>query len=222
MEEKHLDILRRHMVELIGIYADLSRDERGTAAIDDRVLAAMGRVRRHLFVPPELAPYAYENTPLPIGFDKTISQPFIVAVMTDLLAPEPGDTVLEVGTGLGYQAALLAELAQQVWSIEIVEELAAEAADRLRDLGYRNVGVRVGDGSKGWPEHAPFDRILVAASAERLPPDLLAQLKPGGRMVLPTGPMDAQMLTIVDKDADGATRTRKLMPVRFTMLETVR
>ncbi len=221
MKEKHFAILRRHMVELIGISADLGSDELGKAALDERVMAAMGRVPRHIFVPPELAPYAYENTPLPIGFGKTISQPFIVAIMTDLLDPQPDSIVLEVGTGLGYQASILAELARQVWSTEIVEELAAEAEERLRRLGYKNVGIHVGDGSRGWLEHAPFDRIIVTAAVELVPPTLIEQLKPGGRMVLPAGHADAQKLTVVEKDANGRTHIRDLMQVQFSTLETV-
>ena len=159
--------------------------------------------------------------PLPIGFDKTISQPFIVAVMTDLLDPRPHEVVLEVGTGLGYQAAVLAELARRVWSVEIVEELATEAEARLRRLGYANVGIRIGDGSRGWAEHAPFDKIMVTAAAELVPPALIEQLKPGGRMVLPVGATDAQTLTVLDKDALGRVTRRQLLPVCFSRLETM-
>ena len=220
MKEKHFTILRRHMVELIAITAELGSDELGKAALDERVMAAMARVPRHIFVPRELAPYAYENTPLPIGFGKTISQPFIVAIMTDLLDPQPDSVVLEVGTGLGYQASILAELARQVWSVEIVEELATEAEERLRRLGYENVGIRVGDGSRGWPEHAPFDRIMVTAAAELVPPALIEQLKPGGRMVIPAGIEEAQQLMIVDKAADGRIDIREVLPVRFSPLIT--
>ncbi len=149
MKEEHLAILRRHMVEVIGIYADLAGDELGKSALDERVLAAMGQVPRHAFVPLPLTPHAYRDTPLPIGFDKTISQPFIVAVMSDLLEPRPGDVVLEVGTGLGYQAAVLSRLVGWVWSVEVIEELAAEAEKRLRRLGYDNIGIRIGDGASG-------------------------------------------------------------------------
>lgn len=188
MNEKHLAILRRHMVEVIEIHADLLSEELGKAVLDERVLAAMLRVPRHLFVPPPLAPHAYQDTPLPIGFDKTISQPFMVAVMTDLLAPNPHDVVLENGTGLGYQSAILAELVTHVWSVEIVEELADEAERRLHLLGYSNVRIRVGDGSRGWAEHPPYDKILVTAAAERPLAALLDQLKPGGRVVLPMAP----------------------------------
>ena len=174
MKEEHFAILRRHMVEVIGIHVDLAGDELGKPALDERVLAAMGRVPRHAFVPSPLAAHAYQDTPLPIGFDKTISQPFIVAVMTDLLEPRPDDVVLEVGTGLGYQAAVLGQLVRRVWSVEIIEELAVEAEARLRRLGYDNVGIRIGDGSLGWAEHAPYDKIIVTAAAELAPPALIA------------------------------------------------
>jgi protein-L-isoaspartate(D-aspartate) O-methyltransferase len=159
--------------------------------------------------------------PLPIGFDKTISQPFIVAVMTDLLDPKPHETVLEVGTGLGYHAAILATLARRVWSVEVVEEFSLAAEARLRQLGYANIELRVGDGSRGWVEHAPFDKIIVAAAADLVPPALIEQLKPGGRMVLPTGLPEAQRLTVVEKDAAGRVQLWDLMDVRFGPLETV-
>ena len=154
MNEKHFAILRRHMVEIIGIHTDILEDELGKPALDERVLTAMLRVPRHLFVPEPLARLAYEDRPLPIGFEKTISQPFMSARMTDLLAPDPEDIVLEVGTGLGYQTALLAELVGHVWSIEIVEELGESAQLGLNHLGYTNVDIRIGDGSRGWSEHA--------------------------------------------------------------------
>lgn len=221
MDEGHFAILRQHMVEVIGIQVDLLGGELGKAALDERVLAAMLRVPRHLFVPEPLAPHAYQDTPLPIGFDKTISQPFIVALMTDLLAPESHETVLEIGTGLGYQTAVLAEFAARVWSVEIIEEFAGEAEARLRQLGYAAVGVRVGDGSRGWAEHAPYDKILVTAAAKQPPPALLEQLKPGRRLVLPLGPDVEQRLTVIDKDAAGHTRAREVIPVRFSRLEMV-
>ena len=220
MTEEHLAILRRHMVDVIGIHADLASEEIGKDELDDRVVDAMLRVPRHMFVPSPLAALAYHDTPLPIGFDKTLSQPFIGALMIDLLDAHPGDRVLEVGTGLGYQAALLSELAAQVWSVEIVEEFAAAAELLLRDLGYDNVAVRVGDGSRGWTEHAPFDRILVTAAARQPPQPLVDQLKPGGRMVVPLGPTDTQQLCVVEKLSDGSTRRRDVMAVRFTQLET--
>jgi protein-L-isoaspartate(D-aspartate) O-methyltransferase len=221
MNETHLAILRRHMVEVIAIETDLIGDELGKGALDERVLAAMGRVPRHFFVPLPLAPHAYRDSPLPIGFDKTISQPFIAALMTDLLAPQQHESVLEIGTGLGYQAAVLAELADWVWSVEIVEELASEAEVRLSQLGYSTIDIRVGDGSRGWAEHAPYDKILVTAAATRPPPALLEQLRSGGRLVMPVGSAEAQRLTVIDKEAAGAPRVRELIPVRFSPLETV-
>jgi protein-L-isoaspartate(D-aspartate) O-methyltransferase len=221
MNEEHLAVLRRHMVEVVAIHTDLMSDEIGKAALDDRVMAAMRKVPRHLFVPPQLAPLAYQDMPLPIGFDKTVSQPFIAALMTDQLAPDPTEKVLEIGTGLGYQAAVLAELALEVWSVEIIEEFASQAELRLNRLGYSNVGIRVGDGSRGWAEHAPYDKILVTAAADAPPPALIAQLKPGGRMVLPVGPEEAQQLTVIEKGAVGRIATREIIPVRFSRLETV-
>lgn len=221
MDEQHFAILRRHMVEVIAIHADLTSDELGRATLNGRVLAAMGRVPRHLFVPLELAAVAYHDGPLPIGFDKTISQPFICALMTDLLAPGPQEVVLEVGTGLGYQTAVLAELSARVWSVEIVEELAGEAQSRLRRLGYSRIGIRIGDGSRGWTEHAPYDKVMVTAAADQPPAALLDQLRPGGRLVMPLGPVDAQILTVIDKDAAGTLYARELIPVRFSRLETV-
>ena len=148
MDEEHLAVLRRHMVETIEIHVDLASEELGKAALDERVMAVMRRIPRHLFVPAPMAPYAYRDMPLPIGFDKTISQPFMVALMTDLLAAQPHETVLEIGSGLGYQTAILAELAGQVWSVEIIEEFASHAEALLQALGYANVGIRVGDGSR--------------------------------------------------------------------------
>lgn len=221
MNESHLAILRRHMVEMIEIHADLASEEIGETMLDERVMAAMRRVPRHLFVPAPLALYAYQDTPLPIGFDKTISQPFIVALMTDLLSPQAHEQMLEVGTGLGYQTAILAELARQVWSIEIVEEFVSTAGDLLRQLGYANAEIRVGDGSRGWREHAPFDKILVTAAADQVPSELLEQLKPGGRLVMPLGPQEMQRLTVIDKADDGQTSVQKLLPVRFSQLETI-
>jgi protein-L-isoaspartate(D-aspartate) O-methyltransferase len=206
MDDEHFAILRRHMVEVIAIHADLLSEELGRGTLDGRVLAAMLRVPRHLFVPAPLAFLAYQDTVLPIGFDKTISQ--------------PREVVLEIGTGLGYQTAVLAELANRVWSVEIIEEFAAEAELRLGQLGYSAIDIRVGDGSRGWAEHAPYDKILVAAAAERPPQALIEQLKPGGRLVLPVGPTDAQRLTVIDKDLAGDTSIQEVLPVRFSKLET--
>jgi protein-L-isoaspartate(D-aspartate) O-methyltransferase len=222
VKDHHLAILRRHMVEVIGIHADLAAEQIGKAELDPRVLDAMGEVPRHLFVPEPLRPLSYQDTPLPIGFEKTISQPFIVALMTDLLELEPDSRVLEVGTGLGYQAAVLARLVDRVWSIEIIEELAQEAETRLGELGYGNVSIRIGDGTSGWSEHAPFDRILVAAGAETVPPALLEQLAPSGRMVIPAGPADRQQLTLVKRSPKGELTSTTIIPVRFGALETVR
>jgi protein-L-isoaspartate(D-aspartate) O-methyltransferase len=199
---------------------DLMSDELGRGALDERVAAALREVPRHCFVPAQLTALAYHDTPLPIGFDKTISQPFVAALMIDLLAPQPDESVLEVGTGLGYQAAVLAELAGRVWSVEIVEEFAVAAKSRLQDFGLTNVAIRVGDGSRGWPEHAPFDKILVTAAARQLPELLVEQLKAGGRMVIPIGPAEVQRLTLVCKDSGGQIELREVLPVRFTQLET--
>ncbi len=218
MTEQHLAILRRHMVEIIDMHFDLTGDEIGTGELRPELRRALLDVPRHLFVPQPLMIVAYQDTPLPIGFDKTVSQPFIGALMIDLLEVEPGDRVLEVGTGLGYQAAVLSEMGAEVWSVEVVEEFAEAARERLAALGY-DVQVRVGDGSRGWDEHAPFDRILVTAAAEAPPPALVDQLKPGGRMVIPLGGLDVQQLSVVAKDSAGELSTRTLMPVRFTQLE---
>jgi protein-L-isoaspartate(D-aspartate) O-methyltransferase len=192
--------------------------------LDWKVLAAMRAVPRHLFVPEEIRPYAYQNTALPIGHDQTISQPYIVALMTDLLDVEKGHRVLEIGTGSGYQAALLSVLAGEVYSIEIVEPLAAEAAERLKTLGYANVTVRAGDGYLGWPDRAPFDRIIVTAGAPHIPQPLVDQLKPGGRMVIPVSQKngDGEQLMLVRKDATGRVRTRSVLPVRFVPLVRAR
>jgi len=219
MTEQHLAILRRHMVEVIGLHFDLASEEIGKDEPDGALQNALLRVPRHLFVPGQLAIAAYQDTPLPIGFDKTVSQPFIGALMIDLLELERGDRVLEVGTGFGYQAAVLAELGARLWTVEIVEEFASEAGLRLSTLGYEGIHLRVGDGSRGWAEHAPFDRILVTAAAREAPRALLHQLADGGRMVIPLGPKEVQQLSVVEKAADGTVSVREVMPVRFTQLE---
>ena len=220
LTEKHLAIFRRHMVDVIGIHAELTSEEIGKSELDEGVLKVMREVPRHLFVPAAVAAAAYEDTPLPIGFNKTISQPFMVALMTDLLDPQPDDRVLEVGTGLGYQTAILARLVAQVWSVEIVEEFVESAQNRLKHVGVENVSTRVGDGSRGWAEHAPFDKIVVAAAAKEVPKALLEQLKPGGRLVIPLGAAEDQRLSVVSKSADSANEVRAIMPVRFRELET--
>jgi protein-L-isoaspartate(D-aspartate) O-methyltransferase len=209
------------MVEVVDIHFDLSSEEIGKDKLDPAVRDAMLRVPRHLFVPAQLAGVAYHDGPLPIGFDKTISQPFIAALMLDLLAARPGDRVLEIGTGLGYQAALLAELGARVWTVEIVEEFASEAGVRLLALGYANIAVRIGDGSRGWAEHAPFDRILVTAAAPEPPDPLLDQLAPGGRLVAPLGGKDVQQLSVIEKGSEGEIEITELLPVRFTQLESM-
>jgi protein-L-isoaspartate(D-aspartate) O-methyltransferase len=213
------DDARRRMVE------DIVQRMRATAAATGRselsapVLQAMRKVERHRFVPPELAAQAYGDHPLPIGHGQTISQPFIVALMTELLAPRAGDVMLEVGTGSGYQAAVLAECVAQVHTIEIVAPLGERARALLAQLGYRNVEVRVGDGYRGWPEAAPFDGIVVTAAPEQVPQPLIDQLKPGGRMVVPVGPQaTGQDLLLITKAADGRTVTRRTLPVRFVPL----
>jgi protein-L-isoaspartate(D-aspartate) O-methyltransferase len=222
MTEQHLAILRRHMVEMVEIHYDLASEELGLPQPGERLRNALLKVPRHVFVPSQLAIMAYHDTPLPIGFDKTVSQPFIAAVMIDLLGVEPGDRLLEVGTGLGYQAALLGEMGAAVWSVEIVEEFAQEAKARLTALGFGEIAIRVGDGTRGWSDHAPFDRILVTAAAKEVPAALVEQLSPGGRIVLPIGaPDQVQQLSVVEKAEDGTLSTRAVMPVRFTQLETV-
>lgn len=220
MDDSFFEAARSQMLEIVGAHALLVAERTGRARLDERVLGAMAKVRRHEFVPLELQPVAYEDTPLPVGCGKTISQPFINALMTDLLDVGPAHTVLEIGTGLGYHAALLAELAAQVYSVEIIGELAEEGRKRLAGQGYTNVTTRIGDGNYGWPEHAPFDRILVAAAPELVPGALFAQLKPGGRMVVPAGLADAQQLTLVEKDAGGKLRLTEILPVGFAPLMT--
>jgi protein-L-isoaspartate(D-aspartate) O-methyltransferase len=219
MSVAYFEDQRRQMVEAIKVIAEHLVAEIGKPAMGDRVLAAIAKVPRHEFVPIEVQPYAYLNRPLPIGFDKTISQPFMVAVMTDLLDIKPDETVLEVGTGLGYQSAVLAELAGSVYTVEIIDELAQRAVQRLKQEGYTNVEVHVGNGYFGWPEHAPFDKAIVTAAPDLIPPPLINQLKAGGRMVIPVGLPEAQRLVVVDKDMNGRVKTKEVMQVLFSALE---
>ena len=210
---------RKAMLDTIAALTRETRFETGRATLSERVMAALDKVPRHRFVPSGEERYAYDNRPLPIGHGQTISQPFIVALMTDLLDLKAGDKVLEIGTGCGYQAAVLGELAREVYTIEIVVPLAKEAAARLAVLSYRNVSARSGDGYRGWPEQAPFDAIMVTAGAREVPPALVQQLKPGGRLVIPVGPQwSGQELLVIEKDASGRTATRKVLAVRFVPL----
>jgi len=210
--------LRCEMVEQIARHAQLAARETGKAILGGNVMDVMKAVPRHEFVPVEVRAFAYADSPLPIGYDKTISQPFIVALMTDLLDLQAGDRVLDVGTGLGYQAAILAKLVDRVYTVEILEELADSARRRLAEQEVINVESRIGDGSKGWPEHAPFDKILVAAAPDLIPTPLLAQLKPGGKMVIPAGIEDAQQLMLVEKNEKGQLNVEEILPVRFSSL----
>ena len=219
MTEAHLAILRRHMVEVIEMHFDLAEAEVGRRELSPNLRRALLEVPRHLFVPAQLMVAAYQDTPLPIGFDKTLSQPFIGALMLELLQINAGNRVLEIGTGLGYQAAVMAELGAAVFSVEIVEEFAEAARLRLATIDH-DVEIRVGDGSRGWADHAPFDRILVTAAAREPPQPLLEQLAPGGRMVIPIGGEDVQQLSVIEKKGDGGIETKAVLPVRFTRLET--
>jgi protein-L-isoaspartate(D-aspartate) O-methyltransferase len=209
---------RAALVEEIRIWG--KRDPPpGKQSFDETVLSALNEVRRHEFVPRNARDEAYANHPLPIGYGQTISQPYIVALMTDLVEPEEDDVVLEIGTGSGYQAAVLAKLVKKVHSIEIIEPLAKSASERLDRLGYGNVETRLGDGYYGWEEHAPFDAIVVTAAASHVPPPLIQQLKPGGRMVIPVGGrFMLQYLLLVEKTNDGEIITRQITAVRFVPL----
>ena len=208
----------RLVAEVDAMYAATQADT-GLAAMSPRVRAALGKVERHRFVPAGQGSLAYRNHPLPIGNGQTISQPYIVALSTDLAAPAPGQRVLEIGTGSGYQAAMLAEIVAAVYSMELIPALGEEAAQRLKALGYANVEVRIGDGYAGWPGQAPFDAIVVTAAAPQVPPALLEQLKPGGRLVIPVGAsLAAQELLLLEKRADGSIQRRSVLPVRFVPL----
>jgi len=221
-EAQAQDPYARERAALLKEIEAMARDtgaETGRAVFSARVMAAMAKVPRHRFVPASYGALAYANRPLPIGHGQTISQPYIVALMTELLDAKAGDTVLEIGTGSGYQAAVLAELVQQVYSIEIIEPVGKNAAALLRQLGYKNIETKIGDGYIGWPERAPFDAIIVTAAAPHIPPALVAQLKPGGRMVIPVGADgEVQFLHVMVKQVDGSISTRRSLPVRFVPL----
>jgi len=213
------DAERHKMAEEVLSDAAETAAHSGRAVFSPNVITALEKVERHRFVPVGLASSAYQNRPLPIGYGQTISQPFIVALMTELMKVKSSDKVLEIGTGSGYQAAVLAELAKSVYSIEIIKPLGESAGVRLQSLGYLNVQVRVGDGYYGWPEAAPFDAIIVTAAASHVPPPLIRQLKPGGRIVIPLGTQFmTQYLMLVEKKLDGSVTTRQILPVRFVPL----
>lgn len=210
---------RARLMRQIATMAAQDQADTGRPSISPRVMEALARVPRHNFVPTELEAHAYENRPLPIGYGQTISQPYVVALMTELLEVKAGDKILEIGTGSGYQAAVLAELTDAVFSMEIIEPLAQRAAATLQNQGYGKVRVKAGDGYYGWPEHAPFDAIVVTAAAGHVPPPLIQQLKPGGRMVIPVGSaFMTQQLMLVEKDGQGRVLTREILPVSFVPL----
>ena len=217
-DEVDYAMARATMVDEVYYYATLARDA-GADALKVDVMQSLGAVERHKFVPPRQQSFAYENRPLPIGHGQTISQPYVVALMTDLIEPDRDFVVLEVGTGSGYQAAILAKLVTHVYSIEIIEALADQATARLSRLGYDNVTTKLGDGYHGWEEHAPFDAIVVTAAASHVPPPLIQQLRPGGRMIIPVGGQFATpQLLLIEKTNDGEVITRQIAAVRFVPL----
>ena len=210
---------RSAMLRDIGMEVAYTRKEIGKDVLDERVMAAIAKVPREQFVPESHRIFAFRNGPVPIGHGQTVSQPYIVALMTDLVAPRPDSIILEVGTGSGYQAAVLAELVRHVYSTEIVELLALAARERLAALGYDNVTARHADGYHGWPEHAPYDGIVVTAAAPEIPPPLVEQLRVGARLIIPVGwPGEVQVLTLIEKLADGTCRSRNILPVAFVPL----
>ncbi len=208
------------MIAEIEREVEFTQRQIGKKAFDPRVMAAMRAVPREKFVPAELKPFAYDNGPLPIGNGQTISQPYIVALMTDLLQLEPEDIVLEIGTGSGYQTAILTQLVKKVFTVEYIRELGEAAAERLRKLNYTNFEMRIANGYEGWPEHAPYDAVIVTAAATHIPPALVEQLKPGGRMVIPVGlPYMHQELMLLEKDENGKTSTHDILAVAFVPLQ---
>lgn len=216
-EQISYDDMRREMMEIISLHALVASEIIGKHELDEEVMGAMADVPRHEFVPVEMRDTAYVDSPLPIGHGKTISQPFMCALMTDLLDLEADDKVLEIGTGLGYGAAVLSQIAKEVYSVEILSELAEEAQRRLRAQDF-DVTSRIGDGSYGWADNSPFDKIIITAAPELIPPLLLEQLKSGGRMVIPTGTEESQILTLVEKDAGDNVEITEIMPVVFAPL----
>ena len=214
-----MDRNTKRMIADIESEVHYTRSMIGKDALDPRVMKVMASVPRDKFVPPEMKAAAFDNGPLPIGHGQTISQPYIVALMTDLLALQPEHVVLEIGTGSGYQTAVLSELCHKVYSVEVVAALSEAAATRLQQLGYRNVETRTGNGYQGWPEHAPYDGIIVTAAASHIPQPLIEQLRPGGRLVIPVGlPYSYQELMLVTKDRHGATRSKSVLGVAFVPL----
>lgn len=219
MDEAQYQILRQRMIAEVVAETVFLTPRLGKSSLAARVVDVLSEVPRHEFVPLQLRQFAYLNQPLPIACGKTISQPFIVALMTDLLDPHPEDTVLEIGAGAGYQAAVLSRLVKEVYSIDVIEELALGASKRLKRLGYSNVEVGVGNGYDGWPRHAPYDKIIVTAAPDLIPPALIGQLKAGGRLVVPTGTPDAQQLVLAVKNPDATMTLREVLPVRFSEME---
>ncbi|MGW8194270.1 MAG: protein-L-isoaspartate(D-aspartate) O-methyltransferase [Desulforhopalus sp.] len=220
--EDDFAVLRSETVRRIEKDVQRTRQYIDKVTLDPRVMKAMGSVPRHQYVPEHLRNHAYENRPLAIGYGQTISQPYIVALMTDLLDLETTDRVLEVGTGSGYQAAVLAELVARVYSIEIIEPLGRKAEERFRLLGVDNIETEIGDGYYGWSEQGPFDGIIVTAAADHVPPPLVRQLKTGGRMVIPVGGgFQTQQLLLITKESDGKITSRQIMPVIFVPLTGV-
>jgi len=214
------ELARDHMVTVVEEEVRSLSGQIGIETIDPRVLDAMRAVPRHDFVPIEIKAYAYNNHPLPIGHGQNIAAPLLIALMTHLAELEPGDKVFETGTGAGYHAALLSRLVQDVYSVEVIQPLADQAARMLRDRRNENVMVQAGDGYDGWPDHAPYDAIILKESLDHIPVPLLRQLKPGGRLVMPLGPADgAQDLTVIRLTADGRLTQKRIMPVRFSPMQ---
>lgn len=213
-------VARRHMISILKEEVMLLSGETGIKTIDPRVLEAMLAVPRHDFVPTEIKAYAYNNHPLPIGHGQNLAAPLLIALMTHLAELKPDDVIFETGTGAGYHAAIMARLVKEIYSVEVIEPLADQAARMLRDRNDANVNIQAGDGYEGWPEHAPFDAIIIKESLDHVPAPLLRQLKPGGRLVIPLGPPDgAQDLTVIRRTPDGRLTQKSIMPVRFSPMQ---